>query len=134
MTQRPRTIAPDQLSSASLTPLGLISRPIGIRLAQGEPGHRTKLSRIRPWLGGSSPVSRLAEDLARALGCPVEVMYLGDTREVMAVARPQPGRVVRVILPVSPIALPLMQNPFAALKYDLLKQLRLGMSQQPADG
>ncbi len=79
-------------------------------------------------------MSRLAEDLARALGCPVEVVYLGDTREVVAVARPQLGRAVRVALPVSPIALPLMQNPFAALKYDLLKQLRLRMSQAPADG
>ncbi len=79
-------------------------------------------------------MSRLAEDLAGALGCPVEVMYLGGTREVVAVARPQPGRVVRVVLPVSPIALPLLQNPFAALKYDLLKQLRLGMSQEPAEG
>ena len=78
-------------------------------------------------------MSRLAEDLARALGCPVEVMYRGDTREVVAVARPRRGRELRVVLPVSPIALPLLQNPFAALKYDLLKQLRLQMSQEPAD-
>ncbi len=78
-------------------------------------------------------MSRLAEDLARELGCPVEVMYLGDSREVVAVARPQLGREVRVVLPVSPIALPLMQNPFAALKYDLLKRLRLQMSRKPAD-
>ena len=78
-------------------------------------------------------MSRLAEDLARALGCPVEVMYLGDSREVVAVARPQPGREVRVVLPVSPIALPLMQNPLAAVKYDLLKQLRLRMSQELPD-
>jgi hypothetical protein len=68
------------------------------------------------------------------LGCPVEVKYLEDTREVVAVARPQRGRAVRVVLPVSPIALPLMQNPLAALRYDLLKQLRLQMSQEPAEG
>lgn len=79
-------------------------------------------------------MSRLAEDLTRELGCPVEVMYLGDSREVVAVARPQLGRELRVVLPVAPIALPLMQNPFAALKCDLLKQLRLQMSQDPADG
>ncbi len=77
-------------------------------------------------------MSRLAEDLARALGCPVEVMYLGDSRDVVAVARPQLGREVRVVLPISPIVIPLMQNPFAALKNDLLKQLRLRMSQEPA--
>jgi hypothetical protein len=74
-------------------------------------------------------VSRLAEDLTRELGCPVEVMYLSDTREIVAVARLHPSRAVRVVLPVSPIAVPLLQNPFAALKCDLLKQLRIGMSQ-----
>ena len=86
------------------------------------------------WLGEAGPVSPLAEELARALGCPVEVMYLEHTREVVAVARPRLGREVRVVLPVSPIALPLMQNPFAAMRYDLLKQLRYQMSQERADG
>lgn len=110
------------------------ARLLGIRPAQGESTHRTQLGGTSPWLDGTESVSRLAEDLARELGCPVEVMYLGDSREVVAVARPQLGRELRVVLPVSPIALPLMQNPFAALKCDLLKRLRLQMTQEPADG
>ena len=77
-------------------------------------------------------MSRLAEDLSRELGCPVEVGYLGDSLEVVAVARPQPGRELVVVLPVSLLARPLLQNPFTALKYDLLKQLRLQMSQTPS--
>ena len=73
-------------------------------------------------------MSRLAEDLARELGCPVEVAFVSTTREVVAVARPWPGREVRVTLPVSTVALGHMENPFFALRYDLLKQLRHQMS------
>lgn len=69
-------------------------------------------------------MSRLAEDLALTLGCPVEVSYRQETREVVAVARPQGGSEVQVSLTVSPMGLWLMDNPFVALKYDLLKQLR----------
>ena len=72
-------------------------------------------------------MSRLAEDLALTLGCPVEVKYLEGTREVVAMAYPEPGREVRVSLTVSPLGLWLMDNPFVALKYDLLKQLRRQM-------
>ena len=110
------------------------ARLLGIRPAQGEATHRTQLGSTSPWLDGTESVNRLAEDLTRELGCPVEVMYLGDSREVVAVARPQVGRELRVVLPVSPIALPLMQNPFAALKCDLLNQRRRQMTQEPADG
>ena len=99
-------------------------------LAQGEPSHQTEPSRTTPWLDETGPVNRLAEDLALTLGCPVVVMYLEDTREVLAVAQPQPGREVRVTLPVAPLAIRLMDNPFAALKYDLIKQLRYQMSQE----
>ena len=92
--------------------------------AQGERSHQTEPSRITSWSGGRRPVSRLAEDLALTLGCPVEVSYREETREVIAVARPQSGGEVRVSLTVSPMGLWLMDNPFVALKYDLLKQLR----------
>jgi hypothetical protein len=79
-------------------------------------------------------LSRLAAELALELGCPVEVSYLKATREVMAVAIPEPGRTIRVSLPVSPIALGMIENPFAALKYDLLKQLRRLLAEWPGDG
>jgi hypothetical protein len=75
------------------------------------------------------PVSRLAEDLALTLGCPVEVSYREETREVIAVARPETGGEVQVSLTVSPMGLWLMDNPFVALKYDLLKQLRRQLGQ-----
>jgi hypothetical protein len=97
--------------------------------AQGERSHQTEPSRITAWSGGRRPVSRLAEDLALTLGCPVEVSYREETREVIAVARPQSGGEVRVSLTVSPMGLWLMDNPFVALKYDLLKQLRRQLGQ-----
>ena len=77
-------------------------------------------------------MSRLAEELALTLGCPVEVSYRGETREVIAVARPDRGGEVRVSLTVSPMGLWLMDNPFVTLKYDLLRQLRrqLGLPHQ----
>ena len=78
-------------------------------------------------VGWAGPVSRLAEDLAFTLGCPVEVTYREDTREVIAVAHLEPGREVTVSLTVSPMGLWLMENPLLALKYDLLKQLRRQM-------
>jgi hypothetical protein len=77
-------------------------------------------------------MSRLAEELALALGCPVKVSYLHDTREVVAVAYPEPGREVRVNLPVSLIAIRLMENPFFAVKYNLFRQLRSHIDQDPA--
>jgi hypothetical protein len=46
------------------------------------------------------------------------------------VARPDGGGQVRVSLTVSPMGLWLMENPFVALKYDLLKQLRRQLGQQ----
>ncbi|HZN99087.1 MAG TPA: hypothetical protein VFB61_15240 [Gemmatimonadales bacterium] len=76
-------------------------------------------------------MSRLAEELALALGCPVKVSYVHDTREVVAVAYPEPGREVRVSLPVSLISIRLMENPFFAVKYNLFKQLRYQMDQDP---
>ena len=97
--------------------------------AQGESSHQKEPSRITSWSGGRRPVSRLAEDLALTLGCPVEVSYREDTREVIAVARPESGGEVRVSLTVSPMGLWLMDNPFVALKYDLLKQLRRQLGQ-----
>ena len=78
-------------------------------------------------------MSRLAEELALALGCPVKVSYIHDTREVIAVAYPEPGRKVRVSLAVSLIALRQMENPFFAVKYDLFKQLRYQMDQDATD-
>ncbi len=90
----------------------------------GEISHHTELNPSTSWSGGIGPVSRLAEDLALTLGCPVEVSYREETREVIAVACPEPGREVQVSLTVSPMGLWLMDNPFVALKYDLLKQLR----------
>ncbi len=75
------------------------------------------------------PVSRLAEDLALTLGCPVEVSYREETREVVAEARPETGGSVQVRLTVSPMGFWLMDNPFVALKYDLLKQLRRQLGQ-----
>jgi hypothetical protein len=86
-----------------------------------------------PWFGQAGEVNRLAQELELAIGCPVEVSYLEDTREVIAMAYPKPGRVVQVILTV-PIALPLIENPFAAVKYVLLKQLRFQLSQEPDEG
>src|SRR6478609_1478700 len=100
--------------------------------AEGEASHQTVLGRKRCLLAGADPMNRLAADLGAALGCPVEVSYLPDTREVLAVARPRTPREVRVSLLVSPIALRVMHNPFAAVKYDLLKQLRRQMGQNPA--
>ena len=79
----------------------------------------------------AGPVSRMAEELALVLGCPVEVSYLKHTREVRVVARPKPGREVRVTLPAPPVGL--IENPYAALKYDLLKALRYALSYDPPD-
>ncbi len=90
----------------------------------GEDSNHPELNRSTSWSGGAGPVSRLAEELALTLGCPVEVSYRGETREVIAVARPERGGEVRVSLTVSPMGLWLMDNPFVTLKYDLLKQLR----------
>jgi hypothetical protein len=78
-------------------------------------------------------MSRLAEDLALELGCQVEVTYLQDTREVVAVAHPESGREVRATVPVRPIGHQLIDNPFV-LGYHLLRELRYQMSQEPADG
>ena len=86
-----------------------------------------------PPLGEAGTVSQLAEDLALLLGCPVEVSYLKNTLEVVVVAR-LAGREVRVSLPVPLLALGLSGDPYTALKYDLLKQLRHQMSQEPAEG
>src|SRR4051795_7107786 len=71
----------------------------------------------------AGPVSSLAHDLSRELGCRVEVNYLPKTREVVAVAYPDSAPEVRVTLP-APIALQLINNAFPALKNDLLKELR----------
>ncbi|HEV7364977.1 MAG TPA: hypothetical protein VGN76_03945 [Gemmatimonadales bacterium] len=86
-------------------------------------------------------MNRLAENLAKALGCPVELTYLPDTQEVVAVAHPEPGREVRVTVPASPIWLRPLTNPFFGLKYDLLKRLRHQIKQvrhqagqEPGDG
>jgi hypothetical protein len=77
-------------------------------------------------------VNHLAEYLGSALGCPVEVSYLPETREVVAVAHPRTPREVLVTVFVSPIALRVTDNPFAAVKYDLLKQLRRQIGENPA--
>lgn len=103
-----------------------------MRFTQGESSHQAEPS--GPPTPPAAPVNRLSEELALALGCPVEVSYLPGTREVVAAARLESGREVRVTLPVSPIALRLIDNPFGALRYDLLKQLRYQMSQQPDEG
>jgi hypothetical protein len=100
-------------------------------LAQGASINLTEPSRTTPGLDQASPVSRLAEELALALGCPVKVSYLHDTREVVAVAYPEPNREVRVSLPVSLIAIRLLENPFFAVKYNLFRQLRYQMDQDP---
>ena len=113
--------------------LCLTAELIEMRVAQGEPNHQTEPSQTTPWPGEVDAVSQLAEDLALLLGCPVEVSYLQDTRDVLVVARPEPGREVQVTLRV-PIALPLIDDHFAALKYDLLKELRHRMSQKLTDG
>jgi hypothetical protein len=104
-----------------------IQRPVQMYPAQGDSSHHPEPNGSTSWTGGAGPVSRLAEDLALTLGCPVEVSYRDDTREIIAVARPDGGRQVRVSLTVSPMGLWLMENPFVALKYDLLKQLRRQM-------
>jgi hypothetical protein len=97
---------------------------------QGDSSHHPEPNGSTSWTG-AGPVSRLAEDLALTLGCPVEVSYREETREIIAVARPDGGGQVRVSLSVSPMGLWLMENPFVALKYDLLKQLRRQLGQQP---
>jgi len=99
---------------------------------KGETRHHPELSPTTSWSGGTGPVSRLAEDLALTLGCPVEVSYREETRQVIAVARPQTRGEIRVSVTVSPMGLWLLDNPFVALKYDLLKQLRrqLGLPHQ----
>jgi hypothetical protein len=102
--------------------------------ARGVSSHHTELDRSTSWSGGAGPVSRLAEDLALTLGCPVEVSYREETREVIAVARPHTGGEVRVSLTVSPMGLWLMDHPFVALKYDLLKQLRRQLGQPHNEG
>ena len=76
---------------------------------------------------------QLADDLARELGCPVEVTYLPKTREVMAVVFPYPGRQVRVILPVPPLTPPLSNNSFLPMKENFLRALRRRMT-EPEDG
>jgi len=68
---------------------------------QGDSSHHPEPNGSTSWTG-AGPVSRLAEDLALTLGCPVEVSYREDTREVIAVARPEGGGEVRVSLTVSP--------------------------------
>jgi hypothetical protein len=79
------------------------------------------------------PVSSLAHDLSRELGCRVEVNYLPKTREVVAVAYPDSAPEVRVTLQ-APIALQLINNAFPALKNDLLKELRRQMGRlRPMD-
>src|SRR4051794_3798576 len=71
-------------------------RVVQMHCAQGDSSHQTELNRTTSWSGGMGPVSRLAEDLALTLGCPVVVSYREETREVIAVARPQTGGEVRV--------------------------------------
>jgi hypothetical protein len=104
-----------------------------MRFAQGETNHQTEPSQTTPWPGEVGAVSQLAEDLALLLGCPVEVGYLQDTREVLVVARPEPGHEVQVTLRV-PIALSLIDDRYATMKYDLLRELRSRMSEKPANG
>jgi hypothetical protein len=99
----------------------------------GAPSHQREFNRTTRLPGELRPVSSLAEELARELGCPVEVAYIPGTREVLAVARPVQGREVRVILPVPPIAIRLMDNPFVVVKRDLLQQLRHRICQRPAE-
>jgi hypothetical protein len=101
-----------------------------MRLAQGDRSHQTELTPAtqRP-PGEARPVSRMAEELALAIGCPVEVSYLKDTRQVLVVAHLKPGQTVRVTLPAPPVGM--IEHPFAALKYDLLKALRYEMNRNP---
>jgi hypothetical protein len=101
--------------------------------AQGEPNHQTEPSETTPWTGDAGSVSRMAEELALVLGCRVELTYVQDSREIVVVAHPEPGREVRVTLRV-PIALPLIDDHVAELKYDVLKELRRQMSRKPTDG
>jgi hypothetical protein len=108
------------------------TRPANERHPENRAIRQNPADRHRGW-ARRAEVNRLAKDLALALGCPVEVMYLQESREVLAVARPEPDREVRVTLPVSPIVIRLMDNPFAGVQYDLLKQLRRQMSREPDD-
>lgn len=104
-----------------------------IRLRLGA-SHPTEPHRPTASSRGAGLVSRLAEELALALGCPVEVSYLKVTREVVAVAHVEPGREIRLTLPVSLIGVGLIDDPYAALKYHLLKQLRCLLTEPSADG
>jgi len=88
--------------------LGAIQRPVQMYPAQEDGSHHSESNGSTSWTGGAGPVSRLAEDLALTLGCPVQVSYREDTREIIAVARPDGGDQVRVSLTVSPMGLWLM--------------------------
>ena len=70
------------------------------------------------------PVSALARDLSGALGCRVEVGFLPDTLEVVAVAYPEPNRDVQVTMFALPAWLGPLDNPYFRLRYDLLRELR----------
>ena len=71
----------------------------------------------------------MADDLSRELGCPVVVKFVDMTRELIAVAHPERGDEIRITLPVSLMAL-LLDNSYAAVRCDLLKQLRLQLDQR----
>jgi hypothetical protein len=96
----------------------------------GGQGHHTEIGLTTLWYNRVGPVNQLAADLGSALGCPVEVGFLPGTREVVAVAYPRTPREIRVALIVSPVALRVIDNPFAAVKCDLLKQLRQQLGQR----
>jgi hypothetical protein len=71
----------------------------------------------------------MGEELSRELGCPVVVSFFDLTREVVAVAHPELGDEIRINLPVSLMAL-VLENSYAAVRCDLLKQLRLQLDQR----
>jgi hypothetical protein len=75
----------------------------------------------------------LDHELSQELGCAVEVIYLPNSREVVAIAFPDSGPEARVTLP-APITLPPMDDAFPALMHDLLKELRRQMGRvRPTD-
>jgi hypothetical protein len=71
----------------------------------------------------------MGEELSRELGCPVVVSFFDLTREVVAVAHPELGDEIRINLPVSLMAL-VLENSYAAVRCDLLKQLRLQLDRR----
>jgi len=65
------------------------------------------------------------------LAYQVEASFLPDTLEVVAVAYPEPNREVRVTMFALPAWLRPLDNPYISLRYDLLRELRHRISQEP---